>query len=125
MVIDDYPTYLPLWVQKRAAQTTNVRLEGVDSTGIIPMQLSEKEFSTAHSFRRFVQKNLLRAFESSPKERPFDGVETDLEVGEGLLAEILDATKFDSTPLEWMWSCLLYTSPSPRDQRGSRMPSSA
>ena len=26
-------------------------------------------------------------------------------------------------PLEW--SCLLYTSPSPRDQRGSRMPSSA
>ena len=28
---------------------------------------------------------------------------------------------------EWMdnWNCLLYTSPSPRDQRGSRMPSSA
>ena len=24
-----------------------------------------------------------------------------------------------------VWSCLLYTSPSPRDQRGSRMPSSA
>ena len=25
----------------------------------------------------------------------------------------------------WSGSCLLYTSPSPRDQRGSRMPSSA
>ena len=25
----------------------------------------------------------------------------------------------------YLWSCLLYTSPSPRDQRGSRMPSSA
>ena len=25
----------------------------------------------------------------------------------------------------WSWDCLLYTSPSPRDQRGSRMPSSA
>ena len=25
----------------------------------------------------------------------------------------------------WMKTCLLYTSPSPRDQRGSRMPSSA
>ena len=24
-----------------------------------------------------------------------------------------------------VWLCLLYTSPSPRDQRGSRMPSSA
>ena len=26
---------------------------------------------------------------------------------------------------EWTTNCLLYTSPSPRDQRGSRMPSSA
>ena len=25
----------------------------------------------------------------------------------------------------FLWDCLLYTSPSPRDQRGSRMPSSA
>ena len=28
-------------------------------------------------------------------------------------------------PLLWFEDCLLYTSPSPRDQRGSRMPSSA
>ena len=27
--------------------------------------------------------------------------------------------------LDWTRTCLLYTSPSPRDQRGSRMPSSA
>ena len=27
--------------------------------------------------------------------------------------------------LDWLSTCLLYTSPSPRDQRGSRMPSSA
>ena len=27
--------------------------------------------------------------------------------------------------LTYNWGCLLYTSPSPRDQRGSRMPSSA
>ena len=27
--------------------------------------------------------------------------------------------------LKWYMNCLLYTSPSPRDQRGSRMPSSA
>ena len=39
MIIDDYPTYLPLWVQKRAAKTTSVWLEAVDSTGIIPMQM--------------------------------------------------------------------------------------
>ena len=40
------------------------------------------------------------------------------------LAEFLPAMlSFERTP--WDESCLLYTSPSPRDQRGSRMPSSA
>ena len=33
--------------------------------------------------------------------------------------------KVDKTGSAEVWSCLLYTSPSPRDQRGSRMPSSA
>ena len=34
--------------------------------------------------------------------------------------------KDDRSVLSCMtWNCLLYTSPSPRDQRGSRMPSSA
>ena len=31
----------------------------------------------------------------------------------------------DQNPIDDAWYCLLYTSPSPRDQRGSRMPSSA
>ena len=31
----------------------------------------------------------------------------------------------DALPVEEVTDCLLYTSPSPRDQRGSRMPSSA
>ena len=36
------------------------------------------------------------------------------------------ATPFaQGMPELWSMTCLLYTSPSPRDQRGSRMPSSA
>ena len=37
----------------------------------------------------------------------------------------LDAVVALATVLEFVRVCLLYTSPSPRDQRGSRMPSSA
>ena len=37
------------------------------------------------------------------------------------IAKPIDVVRF----LENIYSCLLYTSPSPRDQRGSRMPSSA
>ena len=35
------------------------------------------------------------------------------------------AAAFNSLDLDQVMDCLLYTSPSPRDQRGSRMPSSA
>ena len=46
-----------------------------------------------------------------------DGTVIDhIDVGTGL--KVLEALQIDG-------SCLLYTSPSPRDQRGSRMPSSA
>ena len=43
-------------------------------------------------------------------------------LGEDIL-ELLDPTGISS--YDDVRSCLLYTSPSPRDQRGSRMPSSA
>ena len=36
-----------------------------------------------------------------------------------------DRGQFFITPGTKVYNCLLYTSPSPRDQRGSRMPSSA
>ena len=39
--------------------------------------------------------------------------------------EAHDPAWVTSRQIDWNYSCLLYTSPSPRDQRGSRMPSSA
>ena len=39
--------------------------------------------------------------------------------------QILDATWMWRENLGWFWTCLLYTSPSPRDLSTSRMPSSA
>ena len=46
---------------------------------------------------------------------PFRAVTTDIETSQTVVLDSGDLAK----------SCLLYTSPSPRDQRGSRMPSSA
>ena len=39
--------------------------------------------------------------------------------------ELPDWKQIETTPERRIKGCLLYTSPSPRDQRGSRMPSSA
>ena len=41
-----------------------------------------------------------------------------------ILGQRMDTLNLQNTTLQWN-ACLLYTSPSPRDQRGSRMPSSA
>ena len=41
-----------------------------------------------------------------------------------VIKEVIESKFTDAYPIE-AYVCLLYTSPSPRDQRGSRMPSSA
>ena len=46
----------------------------------------------------------------------------DLGIAEEYAHRLADDRKWDDVKV---LTCLLYTSPSPRDQRGSRMPSSA
>ena len=48
-------------------------------------------------------------------------------LGQVLLAQgkLAEAEPLLVEAVAWFRNCLLYTSPSPRDQRGSRMPSSA
>ena len=51
----------------------------------------------------------------------------EIDLGNGQMANMhyLDEGPQDAPPVLLFHGCLLYTSPSPRDQRGSRMPSSA
>ena len=58
---------------------------------------------------------------------PQPGLAADL-ASQGLLTPLPDGSEAwvaDNFAAGQSWVCLLYTSPSPRDQRGSRMPSSA
>ena len=48
-----------------------------------------------------------------------------LEIAEKKLSKFSENVIFSEIDIRSENSCLLYTSPSPRDQRGSRMPSSA
>ena len=58
-----------------------------------------------------------------------DKVNAAFEVNSGLTAEIVEQISKEKHDPDWMrefrLNCLLYTSPSPRDMRRSRMPSSA
>jgi deoxyribodipyrimidine photo-lyase len=58
VVTDDYPCFFLPRMVASAAGRVPIRMEAVDSNGLLPMHLADRAFSTAHSFRRFVQKNL-------------------------------------------------------------------
>lgn len=58
IVTDEFPSFfLPRMIAQAATQV-NVRMEAVDSNGILPIAAAGKTFGTAHAFRSHVQREL-------------------------------------------------------------------
>ena len=71
VVTDEYPCFfLPRMVQA-AAKKLKVRLEAVDSCGVLPLRATDRIFTMAHSFRRFLQKTLPNHLGETPEATPF------------------------------------------------------
>ncbi|MCW8984674.1 MAG: hypothetical protein OQK55_04990 [Thermoanaerobaculales bacterium] len=70
VVTDDFPTFFLPAMLTAAADRIPVLLEAVDSNGLLPMAAADREFATAYSFRRFLQKNLLEHIAEIPLEDP-------------------------------------------------------
>jgi deoxyribodipyrimidine photo-lyase len=65
-VTDDFPAFeIPGWIASMAARSP-VLVEKVDSNGIFPMRSTKRLFVTAHSFRRFLQKELREHLKEFP-----------------------------------------------------------
>ena len=74
IVTDDYPCFfLPRMVATAAARVP-VRLEAVDSNGLLPMRATDRAFPTAFSFRAYVQRTVRPHFASWPGAISFDGL---------------------------------------------------
>jgi deoxyribodipyrimidine photo-lyase len=69
-VTDDYPSFFVPHMLDAAAGRLDVRLEAVDSNGLVPMRSTEKVYPTAYTFRRYLQKNLPLHFRDVPLEDP-------------------------------------------------------
>lgn len=73
VITDDFPCYfLPRMVQA-LGQRIDVLLECVDSNGIFPMRATDQVFTTAHAFRRFLQKNVKPYLSEFPVADPLAG----------------------------------------------------
>jgi deoxyribodipyrimidine photo-lyase len=58
VVTDDFPCFFLPRMLAAAASQVPVRMEAVDSNGLLPLRASDQVFSTAYAFRRFLQKKL-------------------------------------------------------------------
>jgi deoxyribodipyrimidine photo-lyase len=80
VVTDDYPCFFLPSMVAAAARKLPVKLEAVDSNGLLPLRAAEQEFPTAYAFRRFLQKELPLHLPCLPAADPLRGV-SGVEVG--------------------------------------------
>ena len=74
VVADWWPCFFIPNMLKSAAGQAAVRLEAVDSCGLLPLSATEKEYPTAYSFRRFLQKALPDHLADIPSPDPLQGL---------------------------------------------------
>jgi deoxyribodipyrimidine photo-lyase len=87
VVTDDYPMLPHRSKVVSAAESSPVLMERVDSNGLLPMSAYDRVFTTAYSFRRFLQKNLHAYLLDFPKADPIKSLQLPAV---SLPAEIID-----------------------------------
>ena len=88
VITDDYPAFFLNRMVSAAATRLRVRIEQVDSNGLLPLRAADRVFPTAYAFRRFLQKELPSHLKLLPSADPFARV--NLSGVARLPAEILD-----------------------------------
>ncbi len=74
VVTDEYPCFFLPHMIDAVKDRLPARLELVDSNGVMPLRQAERTFTVAHSYRRWMQKNVLDALVDVPKRNPLSRV---------------------------------------------------
>lgn len=75
VVTDVFPAFFLPRMVAAAARRIDVSVEAVDSCGVLPLSAPETTFPLAHSFRRYLQKNLAPHLRAFPKPDPLVGLD--------------------------------------------------
>lgn len=70
VVTDDFPCFFLPRMVAAAAKKLGVRLEAIDSNGLLPLRATEQVFPTAYAFRRFLHKTLPQHLSHFPQPDP-------------------------------------------------------
>lgn len=74
VVADDFPCFFLPRMLRVAARQVKVRMEAIDSNGLLPMRAADKVFARAYDLRRYLQKELPNHFGHLPQPDPLDDV---------------------------------------------------
>ncbi|MCC9600576.1 deoxyribodipyrimidine photolyase [Stieleria sp. JC731] len=74
VVTDEYPCFFLPHLITAVKDNLPVPLEVVDTNGIVPLRMPDRTFTVAHSYRRWMQKNILDCLTEFPKANPFANV---------------------------------------------------
>jgi deoxyribodipyrimidine photo-lyase len=75
VVTDDHPSFHFPAMLAAAAEQVEVRLEAIDSIGLLPLHATTRSFGTAHAFRRFLQHELPQHLSHMPRAEPLRRLE--------------------------------------------------
>jgi deoxyribodipyrimidine photo-lyase len=75
VVSDDFPAFFLPKLTKAVAASLDVRFESVDSNGLFPMHATTRVFTTAFSFRAYLQKQLPEYLADFPVADPLSSLE--------------------------------------------------
>ena len=73
VVTDDTPAFHYPALLDAAGAASPVRIEAVDSNGLLPISLADKAYPTAYAFRRLVQREVRGELERAPAVEPLAG----------------------------------------------------
>ncbi|TVQ03807.1 MAG: hypothetical protein EA359_08485 [Balneolaceae bacterium] len=72
LVTDEYPVFIMRKRNETYSQEMELPYITVDSNGLIPLGITEKDPYSAYLFRKTMQKNFVEAFTNPPKKNPLD-----------------------------------------------------
>lgn len=75
VVTDEYPCFFLPHMIDAVKDRLPVPLELVDGNGVVPLRLPERTFTVAHSYRRWMQKNILDCLTEMPDADPLEKAE--------------------------------------------------
>jgi len=80
VVSDEYPVFIIRTHNEKVGQKINVPYITIDSNGIIPLGVTDKDPYSAYLFRKVMQKNFLEAYTNPPKKDPLDDLENQKQI---------------------------------------------